>query len=235
VSDAHSLYLETLGELGPIGLALLAVALGAPLVVGVRARRHRLVPAALGAYAGFLAHAGVDWDWEIPAVMFAGLLCGAGLLAAGRRRRGPRTRLDPAVRGLVLVALVAAAGFSLLTLVGNRALAKSTAAVEAADWTKGRSEAHSAIRWLPWSAEAWQDLGNSQLGLGQRAAARRSLAKAARMNPGDWRIWFDLAATERGAALKRAYRRAAALNPLNLNIQALLRLHIIPPASTRGN
>jgi len=234
VSDAHSLYLETLGELGPIGLALLVIALGAPLVVGVRARRHRLVPPALGAYAGFLAHAGVDWDWEIPAVTFAGLLCAAALLAAGRRRRGPRTRFGPAVRGVVLVALVAAAGFSLVTLVGNRALAKSTAAVDAANWARGRSEARSAIRWLPWSAQAWQNLGDSQLGLGEPKDARRSLAKAARMNPGDWSIWFDLGSAEPSVARKRAYTRAAALNPLNPNIQELRRLHILPPASTEG-
>src|SRR6266542_4459338 len=45
-SDAHSLYVETLAELGPIGLALLSAALVVPLVAAVRARRHPLsVPA----------------------------------------------------------------------------------------------------------------------------------------------------------------------------------------------
>jgi hypothetical protein len=233
VSDAHSLYLETLGELGPIGLALLALALGVPLVVGIRARHHRLVPATLGAYAGFLAHAGVDWDWEVPAVTFAGLLCGAALLAAGRRGR-TGARPAPVVQGAVLAVLVAAAGFSVLTLVGNRALSKSTAAVDTADWKRGRAEARSAVRWLPWSAQAWQNLGDSQLGLGQPTDARRSLAKAARMNPGDWSIWFDLGSAEHGAARTRAYTRAAALNPLNLNIEELRRLHVLPPASAGG-
>jgi len=232
-SDAHSLYLETLGELGPIGLALLAVALGVPLAIGVRARRHPLVPCALAAYAGFLAHAGVDWDWELPAVTIAGLLCGAALLAAGRRDR-ERSKPGPVLQGVVLAALIAAAGFSVVTLVGNRALAKSTAAVDAADWTRGRAQAHSAIRWLPWSAQAWQNLGDAQLGLGQRADARRSLAKAARMNPGDWKIWFDLGTADRGSARRRAYGRAAALNPLNLNIQDLKRRHVVSSASTEG-
>ncbi|HYT50946.1 MAG TPA: hypothetical protein VEL10_01935 [Gaiellaceae bacterium] len=46
VRDAHSLYVETLAELGPIGLALLSAALVVPLVAAVRARRHPLsVPA----------------------------------------------------------------------------------------------------------------------------------------------------------------------------------------------
>ena len=233
VSDAHSLYVETLGELGPIGLALLAVALAVPLAIGVRARRHPLVPCALAAYAGFVAHAGVDWDWELPAVMFAGLLCGAALLAAGRRR-DERTKPSPVLQGVVVAALIAAAAFSVITLVGNRALARSTTAVDNADWKRGQAEAHTAIRWLPWSAEAWRNLGDAQLGLGQRAEAHRSLAKAARMNPGDWKNWFDLGTAERGSARRRAYIRAAALNPRNLNIVDLERRHVIPSGPAEG-
>src|SRR5207247_5765148 len=44
--DAHNLYLEVLAELGPLGLVLLGVALGAPLVAGLGARHGPLVPAA---------------------------------------------------------------------------------------------------------------------------------------------------------------------------------------------
>ena len=36
--------------------------------------------AAAGGYVAFLFHAGVDWDWEMPAVTVAGLFCGAALL-----------------------------------------------------------------------------------------------------------------------------------------------------------
>ena len=46
VRDAHSLYLEVLAELGPLGLALLVLALGVPLVGAFFARGHPLVPAA---------------------------------------------------------------------------------------------------------------------------------------------------------------------------------------------
>ena len=80
--DAHSVYLEVLAELGPIGLALLVLALAPPLLAGVRARNRPLVAAAAGAYAALLLHAALDWDWELPAVTLAGLLCGAALLAA---------------------------------------------------------------------------------------------------------------------------------------------------------
>ena len=62
--DAHSLYLETLAELGLVGLALLVLALAPPLVAGFRG----VEAAATGGYVAFLIHAGLDWDWELPAV-----------------------------------------------------------------------------------------------------------------------------------------------------------------------
>jgi O-antigen ligase len=80
VLDAHSLYLETLVELGPLGLGLLLVALLAPVGAAIRMRTP-VGAAAAGAYVAFLFHAGVDWDWEMPAVTVAGLACGVALMA----------------------------------------------------------------------------------------------------------------------------------------------------------
>lgn len=76
VRDAHSLYLETLAELGVVGLALLALALAPPLLAAFRGASA----AATGGYIAFLFHAGIDWDWEMPAVTLAGLFCGAAIL-----------------------------------------------------------------------------------------------------------------------------------------------------------
>ena len=76
VLDAHSLYLETLAELGIVGLGLLALALVPPLLAAFRGASA----AAAGGYVAFLVHAGVEWDWEMPVVTVAGLLCGAALL-----------------------------------------------------------------------------------------------------------------------------------------------------------
>lgn len=85
VLDAHSLYLETLAELGPLGLALVAAVLGVPLVALAR-RRDRMTSALAPPYAAFLVHVGLDWDWEMPAVTLTGLACGAGALVAARDR-----------------------------------------------------------------------------------------------------------------------------------------------------
>jgi hypothetical protein len=103
--DAHSLYLETLAELGPIGVALLAVTLLTPLAAAVRRRTSPYVPAAAGAYIAFLVHAGLDWDWEMPAVVVAALACAAALLVADDAsvRRMPRVvRIAALVLALVL-------------------------------------------------------------------------------------------------------------------------------------
>jgi O-antigen ligase len=83
VRTAHTLYLQALAELGPVGLGLILVAILAPFVVLLR-RRDPVVGAAGAAYVAFVLHAGVDWDWELPAVTLAGVFCGAAVLVAGR-------------------------------------------------------------------------------------------------------------------------------------------------------
>ena len=77
--DAHSLYIETLSELGLVGAALLLAFLVAVTVAVTRACA-RDPAAAAGPAAALLVwavHAGLDWDWEMPA------LTGVALLLAG--------------------------------------------------------------------------------------------------------------------------------------------------------
>jgi O-antigen ligase/polysaccharide polymerase Wzy-like membrane protein len=95
--DAHSLYLETAAELGLVGLALLALFAGG-LVAAAR-RAYSADPAlAAGWCAGlltFAVHAGLDWDWEMPAVTLPALVLAAAL--ANRSIRGePATVSSPA-------------------------------------------------------------------------------------------------------------------------------------------
>jgi O-antigen ligase len=111
--DAHNLYLETLAELGPIGLALLLAALGLPLLV-LRGRRDPVLATAAAGYVAYLVHAAVDWDWELPAVTLCGLVCGCSLLVATRRSDAPEVRLPQ--RLLLLVSALGLAGLVLVRL-----------------------------------------------------------------------------------------------------------------------
>lgn len=87
LQDAHSLYVEVLGELGLIGLLLVLTAIITVLVGFVTRARggQRVVGAALfGAGLTWALAAGIDWVWEMPAVTF--WFFAAGGLALSRSR-----------------------------------------------------------------------------------------------------------------------------------------------------
>jgi hypothetical protein len=219
VLDAHSLYLETLAELGPVGLALLLGALALPLGAARAARRHPLVPAALGAYVAFLVHAAIDWDWEMTSVTLAALGCGVALLlAVGGARTEPLGR-SARVAGIalaILLAVVALAGY-----VGNQAAASASDALDAEQLHTAASDARRARRWQPWSPEPWRLLGEAQLQAGRVAEARDSFLRGIREDGRDWELWLDLALTSRGAQRAKALDRVASLNPLSSELRDL--------------
>jgi hypothetical protein len=122
--DAHSLYLETLAELGPAGLALLLAFLLYPLHRAAAQRQLPWVPAAAGATAAFLVHAGLDWDWELPSVVVAGLACAAGVSLSGK------SGTEPVARPLRLAALAAALLLGAAAIAGARSTARPSAALQ---------------------------------------------------------------------------------------------------------
>ncbi len=218
VINVHNLYLETLAELGPLGLGLLLVALLAPLVAVLKARRRALVPAAAAAYVAFLAHAAVDWDWQMPAVTLAALFCASGLLIAARRTPSSGAPLRARWRGVALGLVVVLGAFAFVGLRGNQAIAASQKAATATAWAKSAAAARSARFWAPWSSQPWQLLGEAQAAVGNRAEARASFEHALAKNRQDWSIWLDLALVSTGAERKRAFEAAAKLNPLSPQI-----------------
>jgi hypothetical protein len=219
--NAHNLYAETLAELGLPGLALLLVALLAPLVAAWRARAHPGVAVATAAYAAFVVHAFIDWDWQLPGVTLAAFLLGAGVLVAARdettSRILPRRAVFAAAALLTAVALV-----SIPELVANRATHRAATLTARDDVPGAIAAARRAHRWAPWSSEPYRLLGEAQLADGQLPAARSSFRAALAKDRHDWRLWLDLALADSTPKPKLAdARRALVLNPHSLEIRSI--------------
>jgi hypothetical protein len=211
VRDAHNLYLEVLAELGPVGLLLLLLALGAPLVAAVLARGHPLAPLALAAYVAFLVHASVDWDWEMTAVTIAALACAAALLGAADRRDAPRL-LSPSVRGVGVVASLVLAVLAFVGVIGASALSASDDALTKGRYDEAASQARKAARWWRWSPDPWRQLGDAQSAAGDDNAAQASYRKALSKDGSDWSLWYDLYLVSTGDESNGALAEARRLN-----------------------
>jgi O-Antigen ligase len=80
--DAHSLPLQTLAELGLVGLLFL-LALGAGLA-GAAVRALARAPVAVGPVAAlivYVVHSPLDWDWQMPALTLVAMVLGGAVLA----------------------------------------------------------------------------------------------------------------------------------------------------------
>jgi len=213
--DAHSLYLETLAELGPVGLLLLLAALGIPMAAALGARESRAIAVGFGPYCAYLVHAAADWDWEIPAVTTAALACAVAMLLASRYRFTPRSlgryAAAAALATAVVIGLLAAGGLS-----ANRAQSAALSALFRQDWATAEREAGTAATWAPWSYEPFVIRGQAELGQGRRAAAARDFRAALAKTPGQWRTWEDLASATTGKERRSVLRHAHTLNPLGV-------------------
>lgn len=212
IRDAHSLYLETLAELGGVGLGLLGLALVTPLAAAVTSRRARLVPAGVGAYLAWATHAALDWDWEMVGVTVAGLLVGSAALLAAER--GPRRRLGERARVLLIGTFVLLSLAAVVSLVGNQALFAGRDAAARGDWRVALEHARRADALLVWSHEPAIVRGDALAGLGDREGALEAYRAAVASDERNWVAWLRLAQAARGAERARAYARVRMLNPL---------------------
>jgi len=198
VNDGHSLYVEVLGELGLVGLALLLIALGALGFGCVRAARGP--DRAVGATATALlvvwaAHAAIDWDWEVPAVTLPVLALAAGL-AGARQGAGARPRVAApplAVRGAVVAVLVVAVVLPALTWVSQARLDAARAAFDRGDCGSAIEHALGASEVFPARPEPLALLGYCNSALGRHDLAKQAFAAAVDRDPRSWQLHYGLA------------------------------------------
>ena len=216
VLDAHSLYIETLGEMGVVGLALLLLGI-ATIAAGLLWRlrgpgrpAHAAVLAALGTWA---LHAGVDWDWELAAVtIWVFGIAGIALAPAPGTGHGrPMPRLLRLV--VALGCLVLALSPALLWRSQTR-LADAGTAFKRGDCETTVDAALDSLGAIGARAEPWELIAYCDVKLGQPKLAVGAAEAAVRRDPGDWEYHYALALV-RGA--DRQDPRRAAADALRLN------------------
>ncbi len=215
VSDAHSLYLESLAEIGLIGCGLL-FALGlisTRILASARSRFLSRGDLAAGGplilIVGLIAtHAAIDWVWEVPAVaVFA--FAAIGIVSAVQSQpRSARPLRGSRVASVCLVA-VGAAVVQVPSLVGGERLESARLALAGGAGEVAVAHADEAVRAAPWSAAAHAVRANAYLLDGDTDAARRDAGEAIRLEPTDPSHQLLLAAIERDAGHEQA--AAAAL------------------------
>jgi hypothetical protein len=223
VVDAHSLYFETMAELGAVGFVLLLALVGGLIYAALRGRASARRTSDLGASAAmtagfvvFLFHAGLDWLWEYPALVALGL-GGAAIAAAATSERGSgRARLGPRLR-VAAAAGAFALGFAQIPgLIATERVRDSERALAEGVPVEARAFAGEAIRAEPWSASARAQRALAEESLGELEAARDDLLDAREREPSDWRWAAQLARVEGrlgdSAAAAAASEDAARLN-----------------------
>ncbi len=223
VRDTHSLWFQTLGEVGIVGFALLLAFLGVVLVGGgreiVRANTRRpLLAASMAGVVAFLLTATFDWMWQIPVLASSMLLLSAILVTAVSPppREEPAPFGWPARAGAAAVALVAIIVIA-IPLASTTLLRESESDVRAGDQKGALEAARSAQNVEPGAAtpRLQQALILEELGdLDQASEAARGATEHGETN---WRTWLILSRIEaqRGEAAQAvfAYKKARSLNP----------------------
>ena len=209
--NAHNLYLEVWSELGPVGLTLVLVGLLVPLVAAVRARPQPYTLAVTAAYAAFLLHLGVDWDWQLSAVPLAGLLLGVALLGMAQAVEEPKGQL--ARRGVIAPVLAALIAVGAVAWAGGHFTSSAAEHLRAARWDEALRDANRARSVAPWSAEAYYFRGEALLAQGRLSLARASFLRGLELDRNDPTLWRALVRSSSGAELRWAKERLAQLDP----------------------
>ncbi len=217
VVDAHSLYLQSLAELGIVGFVLiLVVVLGMLLGLAARIRGpNRTLYAALFAVAlAWAVHQAFDWDWQMPAVTLGVfMLAGLGLARADNGRPGRAGLL--AGRTLVALGWLALAIAPLLVGVSYARLQSSGAELKRGECVRAKETALSSLSLSAKRPQAYAIVGVCDLQQGFAQSAVPAMVEAVALEPESWeqQYWLAVAQAAAGINPHAALRRAIARNP----------------------
>jgi hypothetical protein len=218
VRNAHSLYAETLAELGLIGMLLivgliiLVIAAGAWSVRRATGPPTTILAGATAACVAFAVVAGVDWHWQVTVLPACFVLLAAAVLAPARETspaRGP-------VRWLLVGLAVAALAALVVPLAATTQLRASQSAALANELDPALQRAGNASRVQPYASSPQLQRALVLELRGDLDGAVAAAQAAQRKEPTNWRPPFVLARLHAAqgdtTAAVAAFRRAKSLN-----------------------
>jgi hypothetical protein len=214
---AHSLYLETMAELGLVGIALLAtflVTLIVCLAVRLRGQGRALYAAILATVVVWGLNAALDWFWELPAVTLWVFAAGGAVLAVRPEAHKPR-RLGLPIRLALAGGLLALMITPARVALSQGRLTDGVKTLNAGDCPAAAHFARESLSALGNRPEPYEILGYCQAGGPSAQAAVRDMRAAVVRDPDNWRFHYGLALVTAAAGEDpRAEARAAQrLNP----------------------
>ena len=189
IVDAHSVYLEALGDLGLVGTAALILALVAILAAfAYRARGpdRALFAALLAAGLAWAVHAGVDWDWQMPAVTLWLFALGGTALSRSLKRRRKRVRTPlrkAAVRVGGIAACLVLAFLPAKLAISQGRLEDAIAALDRGDCGAARDHARSSLDAVGQRPAPYAVIGYCDLEQRRWPNAARAMADAQQRDP----------------------------------------------------
>ena len=194
--DAHSLYFETLGELGLAGLVLVVVVVASGVVGGSRrvlassGRSRETAAAATASFLAFAVAAGFEWAWEFPVLGAVGV----AFLALATTDRGPMPVASARGSGSAsrigaFAVATAVAVAAAIPIVAESQLERSRSAAARGDRATALDAAEAARRIEPWNASASTQLALLYLEEGELVRARRAIERALSRDRRNWTLW----------------------------------------------
>jgi hypothetical protein len=227
VVDTHSLYLQSLAELGIVGFVLiLIVIIGILAGLGARIRGpdRALYAALFAATLAWAIHQAFDWDWQMPAIT-VGVFMLAGLALARPADGRPGRFGLPGGRQFVGLGFLVLAVTPLLVGTSYARLQQSGQDLKRGNCVEAKREALSSLSRSARRPQAYVIVGVCDLKQGFAQAAVPAMTEAAALQPQSWEDQFWLAVARAGAGLNphAAIRRAIALNPLEGGLRGAAR------------